>query len=123
MIRRPPTSTRTDTLFPYATHVRSAPGLRLQHWHWQRPALPRRCTAPTPPPTRRRRTPNSPPTRPKRTEEHTSELQSLMRTSYAVFCWQEKTTTLEEQKRTCKSAIRRNETRHRIESSTAQTKE
>src|SRR3546814_18194606 len=77
MIRRPPRSTRTDTLFPYTTlfrsHCRDLPGcpdivFREQRvaifvdgdfWHG-------------------------------RSEEHTSELQSLMRISYAVFCLKKK---------------------------------
>src|SRR3546814_10053792 len=78
MIRRPPRSTRTDTLFPYTTLFRAlaeaAPGVaqRLeadpaeiggaQHLHDEE-GLGRG-----------------------RPEEHTSELQSLMRSSYAVFC-------------------------------------
>src|SRR3546814_4035852 len=96
MIRRPPRSTRTDTLFPYTslfrsvlfqlleiivviqsrrfgcaarcslvaidTSARSGWGIRgSRYWHWCR-------------------------WRPSRSEEHTSELQSLMRISYAVFC-------------------------------------
>src|SRR3546814_2025838 len=96
MIRRPPRSTRTDTLFPYTTLFRSfaVPGI-----NWPSPKAPlglraiglyrlswisiasmspigkpashaARCT--------------------RRSEEHTSELQSLMRISYAVFCLQKK---------------------------------
>src|SRR3546814_9573112 len=89
MIRRPPRSTRTDTLFPYTTLFRSLNtymepdevrsfgadavvvatgsqprGTGLQRWL------------------------------PDRSEEHTSELQSLMRISYAVFCLKKKTTTI-----------------------------
>src|SRR3546814_8624979 len=77
MIRRPPRSTRTDTLFPYTTLFRSGfagamkrhnfAGLRASHGvsisHRSQP----------------------------RSEEHTSELQSLMRISYAVFCLKKKT--------------------------------
>src|SRR3546814_11193062 len=70
MIRRPPRSTRTDTLFPYTTLFRSGRGRRL------RPG-----SAPWRAPDSRRRTSPGP-----RSEEHTSELQSLMRISYAVFC-------------------------------------
>src|SRR3546814_1751987 len=86
MIRRPPRSTRTDTLFPYTTLFRSAdrldrdgkihrrrhaaahghPGLRFGR-HRAPAAGSRRCGG-------------------RRSEEHTSELQSLMRNSYAVFC-------------------------------------
>src|SRR3546814_15064465 len=79
MIRRPPRSTRTDTLFPYTTLFRSpgraradgrrrtlCRGSRLVHGQ-DRPA--------------------------RRSEEHTSELQSLMRISYAVFCLKKKKKT------------------------------
>src|SRR3546814_9572619 len=73
MIRRPPRSTRTDTLFPYTTLFRSelgitsppAPGqLRFDNYTLLIQAA--------------------------RSEEHTSELQSLMRISYAVFCLKKK---------------------------------
>src|SRR3546814_7745651 len=73
MIRRPPRSTRTDTLFPYTTLFRSA----LQS---------RRRDRPTRPWAADRGRGHS-----WRSEEHTSELQSLMRISYAVFCLQKKT--------------------------------
>src|SRR3546814_4790111 len=109
IIRRPPRSTRTDTLFPYPTLFRSAfPSVPNQ---WRRSAHCRHC--------RSRRDPKSLPKRPKhtessrpnasspkclqecearrsdrqpccRSEEHTSELQSLMRISYAVFCLKKK---------------------------------
>src|SRR3546814_4077364 len=77
MIRRPPRSTRTDTLFPYTTLFRSLvevagnlegeplPGPRGQLWQ-------------------------------ERSEEHTSELQSLMRISYAVFCFINKQITIKQ---------------------------
>src|SRR3546814_9943546 len=95
MIRRPPRSTRTDTLFPYTTLFRSKtavctalpcryprecwhehpyaargadPGLRS--WPGQRQSGQYRAAG--------------------RSEEHTSELQSLMRISYAVFCLKKK---------------------------------
>src|SRR3546814_5031643 len=105
MIRRPPRSTRTDTLFPYTTLFRSTdfgceakdkgalpgPGTGrlykdgagfVRHWdHWETPGTYSRpfvfnleggkATA-------------------ARSEEHTSELQSLMRISYAVFCLKKK---------------------------------
>src|SRR3546814_3681723 len=88
MIRRPPRSTRTDTLFPYTTLFRS----RLQHaqrlasfqantskCYVRSPSLESACT-------------NKPLLRwqTRRSEEHTSELQSLMRISYAVFCLKKK---------------------------------
>src|SRR3546814_4915546 len=84
MIRRPPRSTRTDTLFPYTTLFRSRGTHRRRE-----PAPHRQAAAPrqgrdSPP---WRRTPAA--LRP-RSEEHTSELQSLMRISYAVFCLKKK---------------------------------
>src|SRR3546814_2087458 len=92
MIRRPPRSTRTDTLFPYTTLFRSLTALgqdvemefrrmlavlRNVRQHSDNWALGRHrvldiAVAPT------------------RSEEHTSELQSLMRISYAVFCLKKK---------------------------------
>src|SRR3546814_1797131 len=103
MIRRPPRSTRTDTLFPYTTLFRSpfrpdprlgkppeagvdpigrpplgddagdGPGARIDR-------LPARRGEPDGPGSAR-------------SEEHTSELQSLMRISYAVFCLKKKNNT------------------------------
>src|SRR3546814_16339673 len=85
-IRRPPRSTRTDTLFPYTTLFRSdgghhggggavAPGRadpeNAAHRYGQRGRQGRQQR--------------------QRSEEHTSELQSLMRISYAVFCLKKKT--------------------------------
>src|SRR3546814_3638884 len=85
MIRRPPRSTRTDTLLPYTTLFRSAStSVAANGW-------PPRCVSARSSTNIRR-----PPTPPKRwsawwkaisrSDEHTSELQSLMRISYAVFC-------------------------------------
>src|SRR3546814_6601984 len=86
MIRRPPRSTRTDTLLPYTTLFRSGQTLGSgsqsgfgESGHvsgWRRPVPESReewgsFVA--------------------RSEEHTSELQSLMRISYAVFCLKKKT--------------------------------
>src|SRR3546814_1336618 len=86
MIRRPPRSTRTDTLFPYTTLFRSLdenrkvlpaareaqnagvvmdPAAGRSNWNYEVCRI--------------------------RSEEHTSELQSLMRISYAVFCLKKKT--------------------------------
>src|SRR3546814_3254617 len=94
MIRRPPISTRTDTLFPYTTLFRSA-----SHRHWRHllqgqgragttglvQAAPRnRCPAMGWHGVHLDR----------RSEEHTSELQSLMRSSYAVVCLKKKTKKL-----------------------------
>src|SRR3546814_10613676 len=79
MIRRPPRSTRTDTLFPYTTLFRSyhrqarrhsLRGERSRAWWTQLVRARRRARG--------------------RSEEHTSELQSLMRISYAVFCLKKK---------------------------------
>src|SRR3546814_13683629 len=73
MIRRPPRSTRTDTLFPYTTLFRSAPAICNRdiivycQTYWSEPM---EITG--------------------RSVEHTSELQSLMRISYAVFCLKKK---------------------------------
>src|SRR3546814_4760005 len=72
MIRRPPRSTRTDTLFPYTTLFRSIgdlPGITAHLDHVARLGVDAIWL---------------------RSEEHTSELQSLMRISYAVFCLKQK---------------------------------
>src|SRR3546814_5265088 len=81
MIRRPPRSTRTDTLFPYTTLFRSlvpndvvVADLLQRHQHQKR--IDHRVQ--TAAELRAERV--------ARSEEHTSELQSLMRISYAVFC-------------------------------------
>src|SRR3546814_9705566 len=85
MIRRPPRSTRTDTLFPYTTLFRSksdgcgGSGLRATMGIAES-GLKTACIT------------KVFPTRSHRSEEHTSELQSLMRISYAVFCLKKKTT-------------------------------
>src|SRR3546814_9211967 len=76
MIRRPPRSTRTDTLFPYTTLFRSA----ISCARGRRGGF-RRLTAPI----------GRVGFGAGRSEEHTSELQSLMRISYAVFCLKKKT--------------------------------
>src|SRR3546814_4244309 len=100
MIRRPPRSTRTDTLFPYPTLFRSRPlqpGPAVLHQpDADRAEAYRRRTgvrteqggaagyplsSGVASPARRERI---------RSEEHTSELQSLMRISYAVFCLKKK---------------------------------
>src|SRR3546814_6071345 len=81
MIRRPPRSTRTDTLFPYTTLFRSrhrASG-RVRRDRPPRPGFHAADGDRGPWPGRSRRS-----------EEHTSELQSLMRISYAVFCLKKK---------------------------------
>src|SRR3546814_12507098 len=80
MIRRPPRSTRTDTLFPYTTLFRSpSSSMPLSRIGFGNPAagwLRRVCSISQ--------------AAQWRSEEHTSELQSLMRISYAVFCLKKK---------------------------------
>src|SRR3546814_7479985 len=81
MIRRPPRSTRTDTLFPYTTLFRSEVW-RLRPVHVPAAAdvsavLQSQSQGSAVVRSRHRA---------RRSEEHTSELQSLMRLSYAVFC-------------------------------------
>src|SRR3546814_3183830 len=84
MIRRPPRSTRTDTLFPYTTLFRS----RRPAWReaWASPGVSQ--SWPLSPPAGRAYKSVACPrgVAQLRSEEHTSELQSLMRISYAVFC-------------------------------------
>src|SRR3546814_6646010 len=112
MIRRPPRSTRTDTLFPYTTLFRSALASRRRRIYRQQidgrsrvrggrqreqralhPALDPHRLGRLHPRNRSRsrsiRLPQCP-----RSEEHTSELQSLMRISYAVFCLKKKNTII-----------------------------
>src|SRR3546814_4487055 len=80
MIRRPPRSTRTDTLFPYTTLFRSPAGSR----HRRPAAGTAHCLHAAHGGGVQYRGH-------RRSEEHTSELQSLMRISYAVFCLKKKT--------------------------------
>src|SRR3546814_4461740 len=111
MIRRPPRSTRTDTLFPYTTlfrskaqhfapwlpkHAgefnaehRSSPGITCHHWPRSSAGLPRHASRLG--------------SRRNRSEEHTSELQSLMRISYAVFCLKKKTNNTNTRQHTIKA--------------------
>src|SRR3546814_14669506 len=77
MIRRPPRSTRTDTLFPYTTLFRSRSRNYSGRARWGGMCQGRRSC---------------------RSEEHTSELQSLMRISYAVFCLKKKKILINEKK-------------------------
>src|SRR3546814_13698132 len=83
MIRRPPRSTRTDTLFPYTTLFRSRRGGGRQGHDADagHDRLPRARGGVVLQPGPRGGL---------RSEEHTSELQSLMRISYAVFCLKKK---------------------------------
>src|SRR3546814_9102180 len=108
MIRRPPRSTRTDTLFPYTTLFRSAVLDRSQFAehpgpHRDRAADPRGLCG-----RRGQRAARgglfADRAQAGRSEEHTSELQSLMRISYAVFCLKKnKKQTYEKQIRINKS--------------------
>src|SRR3546814_12697639 len=79
MIRRPPRSTRTDTLFPYTTLFRSQ--------HQKEICLARDRAQPV---VAQRLDRADKSRQFARSEEHTSELQSLMRISYAVFCLKKK---------------------------------
>src|SRR3546814_3376629 len=103
MIRRPPRSTRTDTLFPYTTLFRSGHGadggVALRGGGRAGPGRPQGHAGAAAPRARRRAGVGrlaGPPAGPEprrrraRSEEHTSELQSLMRISYAVFCLKKK---------------------------------
>src|SRR3546814_6978838 len=91
MIRRPPRSTRTDTLFPYTTLFRARSEVEVGPVNGL-------CSIEIPlvglgfgnlaPAAHLRQIPDR--IRIKRSEEHTSELQSLMRISYAVFCLKKK---------------------------------
>src|SRR3546814_6316378 len=96
MIRRPPRSTRTDTLFPYTTLFRSfrlaglvlyADGCGL--CDRERRRRQPRCTGSRALPGDHHCACNVEDDA-GRSEEHTSELQSLMRISYAVFCLKKK---------------------------------
>src|SRR3546814_6408188 len=90
MIRRPPNSTRTDTLFPYTTLFRSSlPKSRSATVRRCGQYQAHRCDTPDQRESFAKLRRLSP--RPhQRSEEHTSELQSLMRISYAVFCLKKK---------------------------------
>src|SRR3546814_9532721 len=88
MIRRPPRSTRTDTLFPYTTLFRSdAVGTLVSTADDSTPRTHNATSTRLRPPRLAAYIARS------RSEEHTSELQSLMRISYAVFCLKKKTKT------------------------------
>src|SRR3546814_9496716 len=118
MTRRPPSSTRTDTLFPYTTLFRSV-GLGLIGIVGQGMIaiilrLEREIVGHESPSSSSSAATNSAAMRPTsaifsanwrgfRSEEHTSELQSLMRISYAVFCLKKK-----KQRRKSHTTIRQN---------------
>src|SRR3546814_2511775 len=98
MIRRPPRSTRTDTLFPYTTLFRSGSDNNVARGNVFRKVLfdavfdewycnssrNKKCTK------QKKECPSWGNRYETRSEEHTSELQSLMRISYAVFCLKKK---------------------------------
>src|SRR3546814_6204039 len=91
MILRPPRATRTDTLFPYPTLFRSCARCAVLR---SSPCYSLSGAAQAVRPNRYRHGSVLGPhcvTHRKRSEEHTSELQSLMRISYAVFCLKKKT--------------------------------
>src|SRR3546814_9453202 len=106
MIRAPPRSTRTDTLFPYTTRFRFSVGTGLDHGQVERPEARAdvgeagkesgvaRVVDTVGRPDEREPGPERSVLdregRAARSEEHTSELQSPMRNSYAVFCLQKK---------------------------------
>src|SRR3546814_9445147 len=112
MIRRPPRSTRTATLFPYTTLFRSVLGEYVGKTYFEAKRRPvylirdiihsgQPAAAPMRPATTampaekaqvkgRKHSAKSPIATKDRSEEHTSELQSLMRISYAVFCLKKK---------------------------------
>src|SRR3546814_9756032 len=96
MIRRPPRSTRTDTLFPYPTLFRSRPPLRSAQACSSGPLCRAAQAAKIRVEPKASRQISSQERNGaglcKRSEEHTSELQSLMRISYAVFCLKKKKT-------------------------------
>src|SRR3546814_5304796 len=91
MIRRPPRSTRTDTLFPYTTLFRSPGADRVHMAHVRQVDGVDRTLYRVQPVGQVMQAGDGQIAR-KRSEEHTSELQSLMRISYAVFCLKKKTT-------------------------------
>src|SRR3546814_6796564 len=116
MIRRPPRSTRTDTLFPYTTLFRS-----------MGPAVGRVGPGPcggrdantVVPHSRTGADLQRPRTVRDRSEEHTSELQSLMRISYAVFCLKKKKNQLE--KTTTRINITEKEYKHIVKTTANKT--
>src|SRR3546814_19053708 len=98
MIRRPPRSTRTDTLFPYTTLFRSSCHVCTEQADVRRVdcPIPRgdNLCGPCQFPGTWDDTGDQFRIEVERSEEHTSELQSLMRISYAVFCLKKKKTTI-----------------------------
>src|SRR3546814_1805130 len=93
MIRRPPRSTRTDTLFPYTTLFRSVAADQMER------VIGQLVNFATIVGGRLSLEPEH------RSEEHTSELQSLMRISYAVFCLKKKKNNLSAQNQAREAAV------------------
>src|SRR3546814_4552100 len=90
MIRLPPRSTRTGTLFPYTTLVRSPARARAAHGRRRGRRRAGRAAPGVGGAAGGRGRVHRRPAGQARSEEHTSELQSLMRISYAVFCLKKK---------------------------------
>src|SRR3546814_5904389 len=93
MIRRPPISTRTDTLFPYTTLFRSWAKPFVRHVGSRRLDRVREFSDSVKPSSLAEEIQSAQQASAhseNRSEEHTSELQSLMRISYAVFCLKKK---------------------------------
>src|SRR3546814_6194598 len=112
MIRRPPRSTRTDTLFPYTTLFRSgfadgAGGRRRAAARVR--GEPRHSDQRRPVPAVHHLACER-----ARSEEHTSELQSLMRISYAVFCLKKKKKKTHNPYYKQNTSISRSHTRHTL---------
>src|SRR3546814_9319093 len=101
MIRRPPRSTRTDTLFPYTTLFRSG------GWAAAGCDPSRMGIGPVPAVERLFARTG------RRSEEHTSELQSLMRISYAVFCLKKKTNKKTHKQNTNNKTYKNKSQRHK----------
>src|SRR3546814_7644706 len=112
MIKDPPRSTRTDTLLPYTTHFRSNPFLdpEAEKRHWLIAQQANQGNGQVAPGQEQNAQQGNPygaavaPQQPQvfhgRSEEHTSEIQSLMRNQYAVFCWKKKKQKQETKKNT-----------------------
>src|SRR3546814_7944620 len=104
MIRRPPRSTRTDTLFPYTTLFRSLHALPGKDGRFKLGTIAARLAS-----VGRigcQRLKDWIKSADIRSEEHTSELQSLMRISYAVFCLKKKIKTTKKKKHIQKTNIK-----------------
>src|SRR3546814_7912078 len=110
MIRRPPRSTRTDTLFPYTTLFRSTPSSSAK-------PIPSMCCSSCSIPTFWRRSRACC----RRSEEHTSELQSLMRISYAVFCLKKKKIKIKHNTEACEHTHQQQHTKYKSTRNTTNT--